>query len=291
MFKKNIYIYIVIILLLSMTALVKSKKLNHHSLLIETCEPLNLDSLITAFHIQYPDSLFCSNQQLSYKTKGMVRRINIPDSSEKTIFLTFDACGQGGFSDGFDSLLVDFLINNDIPVSFFISRRWSLKNPENLNYIIKKGKNIEILNHGTQHIPLSSKGDSLYGIIGTNGLKEIYNEVEISACFFCEKIGNKPKFFRPGTAYGDEIAVQFVQSMGYKVISYSVLGDAGASFSAEKITKNITTSNSGDIILLHFNHPESDVCTAVSMAISLIKERGNTSFGKISEFSKQFIYE
>ena len=221
------------------------------------------------------------NYKLSPDAKGMWKKIPKRDSL-KTLFLTFDACGQGGLSDGYDSLLVNYIIKEQIPVTFFISRRWALKNPMNLDYIIKNGENIDIQNHGKQHIPLSSVGDSVYSIIGTKGMKEVFEEVEIASTYFCEKLGNKPKLFRPGTAHSDEKAVSFVNKMGYEVISYSVLGDAGATFKKERISQNIVTAKDGDIILLHFNHPESEIYLGVKNAIQKLKEMGNIRFGIIS---------
>lgn len=221
------------------------------------------------------------NYKLSPDAKGMWKKIPKRDSL-KTLFLTFDACGQGGLSDGYDSLLVNYIIKEQIPATFFISRRWALKNPMNLDYIIKNGENIDIQNHGKQHIPLSSVGDSVYSIIGTKGMKEVFEEVEIASTYFCEKLGNKPKLFRPGTAHSDEKAVGFVNKMGYEVISYSVLGDAGATFKKERISQNIVTAKDGDIILLHFNHPESEIYLGVKNAIQKLKEMGNIRFGIIS---------
>ena len=53
--------------------------------------------------------------QWSDKVKGSVYKVKIPDNNKKkVIFLTFDACGQGGTSDGFDSTLVKFLIQEKI---------------------------------------------------------------------------------------------------------------------------------------------------------------------------------
>ena len=221
------------------------------------------------------------NYKLTPDAKGMWNNIPKRDSL-KTLFLTFDACGQGGLSDGYDSLLVNFIIKEQNPATFFISRRWAIKNPMNLDYIIKNGENIDIQNHGKQHIPLSSVGDSVYSIKGTKGMKEVFEEVEIASIYFCEKLGGKPKLFRPGTAHSDEKAVSFVNKMGYEVISYSVLGDAGATFKKERISKNIVTAKDGDIILLHFNHPESEIYLGVKNAIEKLKEMGNIRFGIIS---------
>ena len=221
------------------------------------------------------------NYKLSPDAKGMWKKIPKRDSL-KTLFLTFDACGQGGLSDGYDSILVNYIIKEQIPATFFISKRWALKNPLYLDYIIENGENIDIQNHGKQHIPLSSVGDSVYSIIGTNGMKEVFEEVEIASNYFCEKLGKKPKLFRPGTAHSDEKAVNFVNKMGYEVISYSILGDAGATFKKDRISQNIVTAKDGDIILLHFNHPESEIYFGVKNAIEKLKEKGNIRFGIIS---------
>ena len=240
------------------------------------CQPLSFDDVIGQM-----DSTIQWNTELSTEAKGMLRTMQTP-GPEKVIFLTFDACGQGGASDGYDSVLVKYLIKEQIPTTFFISLKWARKNPQVLNYIILNGENIDIQNHGAQHIPLSSVGSSIYEIKGTIGMKEVYDEVEISSDFFCSKLGRKPKLFRPGTAYSDEMAVHFVNKMGYEVISYSVLGDAGATFGRERIKRNIIDAEDGDIILLHFNHPESEVFLGVKDAIEELK--GNVRFGLISDF-------
>ncbi|MCP4440954.1 MAG: hypothetical protein GY810_18690 [Aureispira sp.] len=104
-----------------------------------TCPKLNFDSLAN-LNITTP----CGECKLSIHAKGMVTKVKLPKEAEKTLFLTFDACGQGGLSDGYDSLLVNFLIEEQIPVTFFISRRWALKNPKQLNYLIENGENIDI---------------------------------------------------------------------------------------------------------------------------------------------------
>ena len=242
----------------------------------KSCQPLSFDSISSKL-----DSTKEWNTELSTEANRMIRRIETP-GAEKVVFLTFDACGQGGLSDGYDSVLVKYLIEEQIPVTLFISRRWALKNPQALNSIIENGNNLDIQNHGTQHVPLSSVGDSVYEIKGTNGMKEVYDEVEISSAFFCSKLGKKPDLFRPGTAYSDEQAVHFVNEMGYKVISYSVLGDAGATFKRERIKRNILNAHSGDIILMHFNHPGSEVFLGVKDAIEELK--GSVKFGLISDY-------
>ena len=55
---------------------------------------------------------------------------------------------------------------------------------------------------------------------------------------------------------------------------FSVLGDAGATFSAEKVAHQITNAKSGDIVLLHMNHPESGTREGVKEAVEKLKAQG-----------------
>jgi len=281
---KTLWLFILSLLLLYFACSLEIDKGNHKSLNsvskdINNCKPQSFISTIKSDIVTSEER----DLKLLTKAKGMIRKIETSDP-EKVLFLTFDACGQGGLSDGYDSLLVDYLIKEQIPATFFISRRWALKNIKYLDYIIENGVNIDIQNHGTQHIPLSSVGDSVYSVVGTKGLREVHYEVETAAVFLCEKLGEKPKLFRPGTAHADDIAVSYVNAMGYQVISYSVLGDGGATFTKELIKENILKAKNGDIILLHFNHPESDVFLGVNEAVEELRKMGNIKFGIIYDY-------
>lgn len=247
--------------------------------IIDLCKSLNFETIRSSFYYQINNE----DTLLSDKTEGMIRSIDI-DSEEKILFLTFDACGQGGLSDGYDSLLVDFLIREKIPATFFISKRWALKNMTHFQFLKTKAPHIEICNHGTQHIPLSVAGASVYGVKGTVDLQGVFDEVEEASTFFCDELGAKPLLFRSGTACADKVSVDFVNKMGYKMISYSVLGDAGATFKKERISNNILTAKSGDIILMHFNHPESEVDEGVKSAIKKLQADKSVRFARLGEF-------
>lgn len=74
--------------------------------------------------------------------------------------------------------------------------------------------------------------------------------------------------------------------MGYEVISYSVVGDAGATYKRKRIKQNILNAKDGDIILLHFNHPESEVFLGVQDAIEVLKKENDVKFGVLSDYLK-----
>ena len=69
---------------------------------------------------------------------------------------------------------------------------------------------------------------------------------------------------------------------------YSVLGDAGATFSAHKVTLQLSSVKGGDIVLLHMNHPESGTREGVADAILYLENQG-FSFVRLSDVKKDLI--
>ena len=57
-------------------------------------------------------------------------------------------------------------------------------------------------------------------------IKELVDEIELNARKI-ESITNKrPRYFRSGTAYYDEVAVKIANELKHEVIGFSILGDA-----------------------------------------------------------------
>jgi peptidoglycan/xylan/chitin deacetylase (PgdA/CDA1 family) len=57
--------------------------------------------------------------------------------------------------------------------------------------------------------------------------------------FIKELSGHQTKFYRSGTNYYDEVAVAIASDLGYITVGYSVLGDAGATYSREQVKKTL----------------------------------------------------
>jgi peptidoglycan/xylan/chitin deacetylase (PgdA/CDA1 family) len=203
------------------------------------------------------------------------------DSDEKIIALTFDACGSGK-GKGVDHRLVEFLIARQIPATLFINGRWIDANPE-LFRRLAANPLFEIANHGIKHKPASINGRSAYGIAGTESVAEVVDEIELNARKIEAISGVRPKLYRSGTAYYDEIAVQISASLGHEVAGYSLLGDAGATWSAAAVKAALLKAVPGDIALLHMNHPESGTGEGVMAAIPELKKRG-FRFVRMSEY-------
>ncbi|QUH26518.1 LysM peptidoglycan-binding domain-containing protein [Serpentinicella alkaliphila] len=221
-------------------------------------------------------------QEWSENATGVKNRIA---TNEKIIALTFDACGQGGFSDGYDKKLIDFLIRENIPATLFISGNWIDKNPT-IFQELSKNSLFEIENHGTLHKPLSVNGKSAYGIKGTTNVTEVVNEILLNERKIQNVIGKKPKYFRSGTTFYDEVAVKIANDLGYEIINYNVLGDAGATFNKQQIINSAMNSTPGSIILYHMNRPESDIADGLIEVLPRLRNLGYR-FVKLEEYHNQ----
>lgn len=194
------------------------------------------------------------------------------ETDKQVVALTLDACGSAK-GKGFDSELIRFLEKEKIPATLFINARWIDANPE-LFMNLARNPLFTIANHGYLHKPASVNGRVVYGITGTKDVGELVDEIELNAEKIAKLTGKRPGYYRSGTAYYDEIAVEVAERLGHKVIGFSVLGDAGATYSREKVKAALLTSAPGSIIILHMNHPESGTAEGVKAAVPELKKRG-----------------
>ena len=207
--------------------------------------------------------------QWSEAADGVI--LDIP-TKEPVVALTFDACG-GGSGNGYDRELIDFLIKENVPATLFISARWIDSNMETF-IALSKNPLFEIENHGFEHKPLSVNGKSAYDIKGTASVEDVYNEVNRNALKITGLTGRKPRYFRSGTAFYDEISVKIVNDLGEKPVNFTIAGDAGATYSTEQIRITAQRARNGSIILYHMNHPEKSTAEGVMEAVPLMREKG-----------------
>lgn len=203
------------------------------------------------------------------------------DTGEKVIALTFDACGSAR-GKGVDSRLMEYLIREQIPATLFVNGRWIDANPELFRQLAANPL-FEIANHGIHHRPSSVNGRSIYSIAGTKNVGEVVEEIELNARKIEALSGIRPKLYRSGTAYYDEIAVQISQGLGHEVAGYSLLGDAGATWSASQVKAALLKAAPGDIALLHMNHPEAGTGAGIMAAVPELQRRG-FRFVRMSEY-------
>ncbi|KGA97467.1 polysaccharide deacetylase [Alkalihalobacillus alcalophilus ATCC 27647 = CGMCC 1.3604] len=202
-------------------------------------------------------------------------------TEEQVIALTFDACG-GPYGSEYDEELISFLREEEIPATLFINKRWIRSNEAIFQELVADPL-FEIENHGSDHLPLSINGNEAWGIAGTSSIEEIVEEVLENQIAIAEFTGIEPTFFRSGTAFYDEIAVEIVEKLGLQVVNFDVLGDAGATFSAEQVHQALLGAQPGSIALLHMNQPSSGTAEGVKRAVTDLLEEGY-SFVTLSQY-------
>ena len=184
--------------------------------------------------------------------KGVNEKLN---TEKKVIAFTFDACGGAG--SGYNSALIDYLRNEKIPATLFITGIWIDANKKVFAQLSADSL-FEIENHGLYHRLCSVNGATVYGILGTSNVGEVIDEMELNARKIERLTGRRPKFFRSATAYTDETCTKIAAQLDMKIVSYDVLpGDAVPDTPARVLCDNILQNvKSGDIVIMHFNHPK-----------------------------------
>lgn len=153
-------------------------------------------------------------------------------TEDKIIALTFDACG-GDYGDQYDDKLIKFLRDKEIPSTLFINGRWIKENKETFLELAADPL-FSVQNHGTNHSPLSVTGNTAWGIQGTHSAEEVVEEVMENQLLIENLTGKVPQYFRSGTAFYDDIAVEIVNNIGLTVVNFDILGDAGLLFQQKK---------------------------------------------------------
>lgn len=214
------------------------------------------------------------------KIPGVITGFN---THVKVIALTFDACG-GPKGSGYDAEIIYYLRQHNIPATLFINARWI-----DANYYrfmaLSKLPLFEIENHGYLHKPLSVIGRSAWGIKGTASPGEVVDEVYMNKLKIAKLTGRTPKFFRPGTAYFDEVAVKIVYKLGQKPVNYNILGDAGATFNRQQVKNALLSSKPGSIVIMHLNQPKAQTFEGMKDAIPILQKQGY-KFVKLEDYLK-----
>lgn len=207
------------------------------------------------------------------------------ETHDKVVALTFDLCGGSARSNGYDQDLVDFLENRRVPATFFISGLWLEANPE-LFHRLAANALFEIGSHGARHLPLSTTGRQAYGIRGTDSLPAALEEVDRNSRNIEALTGKRPRLYRSGTNYYDEVAVAALGELDYKAVGYSLLGDAGATFERQQVKQTLLQAQPGSIVILHANHPESGTAEGVRDALPILLADGFVMV-RLSDYSLQ----
>ncbi|MFP5369694.1 MAG: polysaccharide deacetylase family protein [Actinomycetes bacterium] len=198
--------------------------------------------------------------------------VQVLPTTERVVALTFDACG-GPSGSGYDAALIETLVATGTPATLFLNQRWILTHP-GIAAELASEPLFELANHGTLHRPLSVDGESAYGIAGTAGPGEAYDEVVGNRRTLTELTGAPPRFFRSGTAHYDDVAVRMVGDIGETVVNFDVNGDAGATFGPQQVAAALQSCRAGSIVIGHMNQPAGGTAEGVAAALPRLADDG-----------------
>ena len=206
-------------------------------------------------------------------TPGVQERLA---TTQNVVALTFDACGgptPRSAGCGYDRDLIELLRRHQAKATLFLNQRWIAANP-GPSHELMADPLFEIGNHGTRHLPLSVTGRSAYGVRGTADPGEVYDEIVGNRDTLTALTGHMPRWFRPGTAFCDDVAVRIAADLDCRIAGFSVNGDAGTTFTPAQVVAALATAKAGDIIISHLNRPEHQTAEGYRDALPRLLDRG-----------------
>jgi peptidoglycan/xylan/chitin deacetylase (PgdA/CDA1 family) len=188
----------------------------------------------------------------------------------KKIALTLDAC-----SGQYDSDLINFLIQNRIPTTIFVTKKWLDRNPLGLSVIKAHLDLFDVEDHGEKHIPaIIGANRKIYGLSGEADVIHLRREVIEGARAVEKATGIAPLWYRDATGEYDAESINEIGKMGYKIAGFSVNADHGATSKKVTIEKRLEHVKAGDVIIAHMNKPASDTAKGLSVGLTYLLKAG-----------------
>ncbi len=179
---------------------------------------------------------------LLFSGDGVAQVIRGGAPSCRAVALTFDLCPvrQGT---GYDTDLIDYLIEHKIPATFFASGRWIQKHDAEMKLLLAVPF-FEMGTHGQvlAHLATLDEGQQRTEIIGAVDL--------VNA-----RYGVRAPLFRPPYGEFNDVTVEVVKTLGLQFILWNVVsGDPDPSLSSDKMLAHLTASTrGGSLIVFHAN--------------------------------------
>ena len=257
---------IIIIPLLFISALLQAQHFNERTIKQDSSYQQLKAEIVDKFKSAQPG-------QFGPFVKGVDEDIK---TDKKIMALTFDACG-GPHGSGYDEELINFLRQNKIPATIFLSGLWIDAHPDIVKELAADPL-FEIENHGLTHHPCAIDGESKYGIHGTASVGQAVDEIELNARKIEAFTLRKPTYYRSATATTDEACAEIARHLGETIISYDLLsGDAVAGTPTNIIKDNLVhQAKDGAIVIMHMNHPEWNGYEALKQALPEWQQQGFT---------------
>lgn len=158
------------------------------------------------------------------------------------VAITFDLCPVRE-GDGYNEELINYLIKNKVPATFFVSGRWVETHPREIKRLLKITY-FEFGVHGHWHSHLTEKTEERQLI-----------EIQRPLMILKNKYKYATNLFRPAFGEYNETTLKLTQQLGLKFILWTIeSGDPDPKLSADRIVKVLEeTTKPGSIIPFHAN--------------------------------------
>ena len=166
--------------------------------------------------------------------------VYVGDTSQKVLYLTFDA----GYENGCTEKILDVLKQHNVKAAFFLVGNYMEKNPDLVRRMVEEG---HIVGNHTMHHPDMSKLTD----------KEAFSkELTDLENLFREVTGKElPKFYRPPQGIYSEENLKMAQELGYKTVFWSLAyvdwNNDSQPTRDQAFSKLLPRTHNGAVVLLH----------------------------------------
>ena len=162
------------------------------------------------------------------------------DTSEKVLYLTFDA----GYENGCTEKILDVLKKHQVPAAFFLVGNYMEKNADLVRRMVDEG---HVVGNHTMHHPDMSKLTDKEAF--TKELTDLEN-------LFKEVTGKElPKYYRPPQGIYSQENLQMAKELGYQTVFWSLAyvdwNNDSQPTKEQAFAKLIPRTHNGAVVLLH----------------------------------------
>ena len=166
--------------------------------------------------------------------------VYLGDTSEKVIYLTFDA----GYENGCTAKILDVLQKHQVKAAFFLVGNYIEKNEDLVRRMVKEGHIVG--NHTMHHYDMSKLSDKASFTRELTDLEELYKSTTGT---------DMPKYYRPPQGIYSEENLRMAKELGYKTVFWSLAyvdwnNDAQPS-REQAFSKLLPRIHNGAVVLLH----------------------------------------
>lgn len=209
--------------------------------------------------------------------------LTLPSSASKYVSITFDYCELCTNINGYQSQVIKYLRDQNVPATLFMSGKWMRSHSDITQQLITDPL-FEIGNHAWSH--------ANFGIASVDMIDQQVRATQAQYIALRDQIARKALavgmrdemssiptqlvLFRLPYGRCNDVALDRLQQLGLKVIQWNHVGLEGyqaTQFECEAFVNKVQT---GSIILLHGNHVPKHTLNFLQKVIPLLREKGFT---------------